>query len=82
MIFLGFAKTTSIFGVCLKSLIFLGVTCQARYFWGVQSRCWGLAYLAGKNQSTPGYNAHCNVWSSKYGCNALNLRVFGNYTKS
>ena len=63
-LFLGIAKISSIFVVCLKSLIFLGVTCQARFFFfffffffwggggGLQSRCWGPAYVAGKKSES------------------------------
>ena len=44
-----------------------GVTCQARYFWGLQSRCWGPAYVAGKSQSTIPLGSHplLNSLSSK-----------------
>ena len=37
-IFLGFAKISSIFGVCSKYLMFFwGVACQTRYFWGYRA---------------------------------------------
>ena len=53
MICLGFAKTLSIFGGMLEIPDIFGGPHFRPCVLGVQSRCWGPAYVPGKSQSTP-----------------------------
>ena len=48
---LGFAKISSIFGVCSKYPRFFGGSLSDQKFLGVQGKCWDRAYVAVKSQS-------------------------------
>ena len=57
--FLGFAKTSSNFGICLKSLIFGGMTCQASFFFFFFF--FVCFFLGGKGGGGGGYRA--DAWA-------------------